>query len=73
MCALPGTTIDAATALMATVNAYLNEGPEHGSVTVGIASLEPDDSLGTLLHRADTALYLQRAKGTHSRKPTDSA
>ena len=69
VCALPGMTADVATARMATVNADLKQGPARASVTVGVAALEPGDTVDALVHRADTALYLHRAERSSSPKP----
>jgi PleD family two-component response regulator len=49
-----------ATRRVALVNAALQEAPEPGSVTVGLAELQPGDSLEDLLARADAALYRER-------------
>ena len=60
VCALPGLNLSEATIRMALVNAALADAPEHGSVTVGVAELQADDSLESLIERADAALYLER-------------
>jgi diguanylate cyclase (GGDEF)-like protein len=60
VCALPGLSIADATERLALVNAALAEAPTHGSVTVGLAELQPQDSLSDLIARADAALYRQR-------------
>jgi len=60
VCAIAGLSIDDAAARFVLVNAALAAGPEHGSVTVGLASLRPDDSPEDLVVRADAALYLRR-------------
>ena len=60
VCAMSGLTMAAASERFALVNALLAEAPEHGSVTVGLAELRPDDSAEDLVGRADAALYRQR-------------
>jgi diguanylate cyclase (GGDEF)-like protein len=60
VCALSGLNMADATQRVALVNAALQEAPEPGSVTVGLAELQPDDSLENLLARADAALYRER-------------
>ena len=60
VCALPGLNLSEATIRMALVNAALADAPEHGSVTVGVAELQADDSPESLIERADAALYLER-------------
>ena len=60
VCVIPGLNVADATTRLALVNSSLAEGSEHGSVTVGFAELQPDDSLEALVARADTALYRQR-------------
>jgi diguanylate cyclase (GGDEF)-like protein len=60
VCALSGLNMADATQRLALVNAALQHAPEPGSVTVGLAELQPDDSLESLLARADATLYRQR-------------
>jgi diguanylate cyclase (GGDEF)-like protein len=60
VCTLVGLNMADATKRLALVNAALAEAPEHGSVTVGLAELRPDDSPEDLVTRADAALYRQR-------------
>lgn len=64
VCALPGLTAPDAAARMAAVNTDLQTRSEHGTISVGISTLEPDDTLEALLHRADTELYQRRAHHT---------
>jgi diguanylate cyclase (GGDEF)-like protein len=59
-CVIAGLNGADATARLALVNAALAEVPEHPSVTVGFAELQPDDSAADLLARADAALYRER-------------
>jgi diguanylate cyclase (GGDEF)-like protein len=59
VCALSGQTMIEATARLALVDTAIAEATD-GSVTVGLAELHPDDSLETLVARADAALYRQR-------------
>ena len=59
VCAMSGLSIADASERLALVNALLAEAPEHGSVTVGLAELRPDDSAEDLVGRADAELYRQ--------------
>lgn len=59
VCALSGQTMTEASARLALVKTAITEATD-GSVTVGLAELAPDDSLETLVARADAALYRQR-------------
>ena len=58
--------IAGATERIALITAALAEGPEHGSVTVGLAQLQLDDSLERLVARADAALYHEREQRRNS-------
>ena len=60
VCALAGLHVDDASTRMSLVQATLSDGSEHGSVSVGVAELQDDDSLESLMARADGALYLMR-------------
>ena len=60
VCAISGLDMADATKWLALVNTALQEANEQGSVTVGLAELQPDDSPEDLVARADAALYRQR-------------
>lgn len=60
VCALSGLTMADATKRFALVNAALLDAPSAGSITVGLAALAPDESLESVLARADAALYRER-------------
>lgn len=60
VCALMGLTRAEAAERLAAVNTALGAASEPGSITVGIAALEGDESLSSLVERADAALYRQR-------------
>lgn len=60
VCAIPGLNISDATKRLALVNVALKAAPSHGSVTIGLAELRPDDLLEALVARADAALYRER-------------
>jgi len=60
LCAISDLNIVDATKRLGLVRAALAEAPEHGSVTVGLAELRPDDSTEDLVARADAALYRER-------------
>jgi diguanylate cyclase (GGDEF)-like protein len=59
VCALVDLSIPAATQRFEAINADLAE-TNHGSITVGLAELESEDSLADAIARADEALYRQR-------------
>ncbi len=62
VCALQDITMsEAAARRFEAVNADLAE-TEDGSITVGLADLRSEDSLGDLIARADEALYAQRER-----------
>jgi diguanylate cyclase (GGDEF)-like protein len=63
VCALSGLNMAEATTRIALITAALAAAPEHGSVTVGLAQLQPHDSPRDLIARADAALYRERASG----------
>ena len=69
ICGLSGLTVTEACDRMTLVQDALSEGPEHGSLTIGIAELRPDDSLWSLIERADTALYRLRHQRNHPPNP----
>ena len=61
VCAISGLTMAAAKKRLARVNVELGRGVHHRSVTVGLAQLQQqDDSVDSLVARADTALYEAR-------------
>lgn len=62
ICVISGLTAAAATERLALVNHALADAPEHGSVTVGLADLQPVDTIEDLVARADAALYRQRQR-----------
>lgn len=62
VCGLAGLDLAGASERIQLVHAALTESPELGSVTVGLAEIGPDDSLESLIRRADTALYTQRQR-----------
>lgn len=57
-----GLTMADATERFASVNRSLSDAHGRGSVSVGIAELEPDDLPEELVARADAALYRERAR-----------
>ena len=60
VCALAGLNMADATKRLALVNAALAGAAEPGSVTVGLAELQADESPEDLVARADAALYRER-------------
>jgi diguanylate cyclase (GGDEF)-like protein len=70
VCAISGLNLAEATERLALVNAVLEVGPEHGSVTIGLAELRPEDSVDSLIARADAALYEVR-QATRRSAPSD--
>ena len=61
LCALPGMNMTQAHARMMLVHDALAAVPNPGTVSAGLALLEDDDSLDTLINRADGALYVRRS------------
>jgi diguanylate cyclase (GGDEF)-like protein len=60
VCVLSGLDLAAAAMRLSSLNDLLAQAPERGSITVGLAEMEPDDSPEDLLVRADLALYRKR-------------
>jgi diguanylate cyclase (GGDEF)-like protein len=60
VCAISGLTSAGATTRVACINAALAETPGHGSITVGLAELQPDDSPEDLVARANDVLLRER-------------
>jgi diguanylate cyclase (GGDEF)-like protein len=60
VCAIAGLDKAAATKRLSRVNAVLARASAHGSVTAGIAELQPDDTLEDIIARADAELYRER-------------
>jgi diguanylate cyclase (GGDEF)-like protein len=60
ICAIAGLDMPEVTKRFALVDSALAQAQQRGSITAGIASLQPDDSAGDLIARADQALYLKR-------------
>lgn len=63
LCALPGMGIAEGLARMELVHTALDSSRNPWTVSVGLAALEDEDSLDTLINRADEALYVHRANG----------
>lgn len=61
LCALAGVDLEQAGERMDLIHAALTEDPDRCTVSVGLATLEADDSLETLIDRADKALYERRS------------
>jgi len=62
LCALPGISMEEAASRMELVHDALAAGPNQWTVTAGLAELEDDDTLETLIERADIALYAKRGE-----------
>lgn len=60
VCALSGADLASATTRLGLLNPALSATLEHGSVSMGLAQLRPDETLEALVARADEALYVQR-------------
>ena len=67
VCVLTGTKMPQASRRLLDLNVTLAAAPEHGSVTIGLAELQPGDSLESLIDRADSALYQERQKRLRGR------
>ena len=65
VCALVDLSLQAAVQRFEAINADLTE-TGHGSITVGLAELESEDSLTDLIARADEALYREREQRRRS-------
>jgi diguanylate cyclase (GGDEF)-like protein len=68
VCAMSGLSLAAAAERLAQVNVVLDGEVGRRSVSVGLAQLERDDSLDSLVARADTALYASRVR--HQARPS---
>ncbi|HEX3459412.1 MAG TPA: winged helix-turn-helix domain-containing protein, partial [Acidimicrobiales bacterium] len=62
ICAIPGLTIADAPNCLSFIATVLDEAPEPGSVTVGYADLQPDDSSNDLIARASRARHREGQK-----------
>ena len=62
VCAQPGLTMTEAYERLLRVRARLSTAPRPVFVTFGLAELQPDDDLETLVARADAALYMTRSR-----------
>lgn len=67
ICMLPGLDMAVAAERFSAVNAALAAGPQHGSVTAGLAELESGDSVEDFIARADAALYQERHRDANRR------
>ena len=62
VCAQPGLAMTEAYERLLRVRARLSTAPRPVFVTFGLAELQPDDDLETLVARADAALYMTRSR-----------
>jgi len=62
LCAISSIDLPEATIRLGLVDAALAAALEHGSVSIGLAQLRPDESTETLIARADAALYADRGR-----------
>lgn len=69
VCALPGITLVEAKARFASMNDVLALLPRQTSVSVGIAELQPGDTVDNLTARADADLYATRRRHRSSHQP----
>jgi diguanylate cyclase (GGDEF)-like protein len=60
ICAISGLSLDEAAKRLAPINETLEAASALGSVTIGLADLRSDDSLETLVPRADAVMYRER-------------
>ena len=60
VCALAGVNLAQAEQRLALVSAALAQASEPGSITAGLALLQPSDTADDLIARADQALYQHR-------------
>ncbi|MEY2426773.1 MAG: hypothetical protein QOI61_2345 [Actinomycetota bacterium] len=68
VCVLSGLDVTEAAKRLALVRAALAQSSDEGSTTVGLAQLQPTDSLDDLLGKADRALYRERQKQRRTRR-----
>ena len=67
MCALPDADTEDVRRRFVDVSSALAEGPIKGSITVGFAELEDDDTAEDLIRRADADLLARRSRAGRSR------
>jgi diguanylate cyclase (GGDEF)-like protein len=69
ICVLPGLDLEEAARRLEAVNVILAMGPARTTVTTGLAELRVDESIASLIHRADAVLYAhrRRQRGTGQR------
>ena len=60
VCVLAGIDMPTASQRLSSLNDLLAASPEGGSITIGLAEMQPEDSPEDLLVRADMALYRKR-------------
>jgi len=66
VCGLPGMGLDDARRRFGSVNAAISAPPVPGSVSVGLAQMQPEDSLAVLVARADDDLHQVRRQARPS-------
>jgi len=66
VCGLPGMGLDDARRRFASVNAAISAPPVPGSVSVGLAQMQPEDTLAVLVARADDDLHQVRRQARPS-------
>ena len=66
VCVAAGLTLEQAAKRFALVSAALEQGSEHGSVTIGLAQLQPGDTAAGLVARADEMLYRERRQAARN-------
>ena len=72
LCALPGLSRTTAMERMLRLRAALSTATKPVFVTFGLAELQPNDDINTVVARADAALYAQRGRTSrHSRAASD--
>lgn len=64
LCVLPGVGLDAARSALDHVREWIVESTVHGSISVGLAQLEPEDTCEGLIARADENLIANRKPGS---------
>jgi len=62
VCVIQGMSIAETEQRLSQVNRALAHSPGHGSVTIGLTQVKPDDSPEDLVARADAALYQERQR-----------
>ena len=73
LCALEGVSLERARHRMTAIRKALREELSRPAITVGLAALEPGETVDQLVARADRALYAQRTERRFAPRSSDDA